>query len=58
MMVYHRRRAYLSGKEETGGCNAVSVEMRERVEGIEPVHVHDGRVDAQLGPGWTRGRQY
>lgn len=44
----------LGRQEQAGRCDAVPVEMRERVEGIEPVHVHDGRVDAELRPGGGR----
>ena len=31
------------------------MEVRERVKRVEAVHVDDGRVDAQLGPGMGRG---
>ena len=41
---------YLCGEEEGCGCDGVSVESVEGVEHVEPLHVHDRRVDAQLGP--------
>lgn len=37
---------YLGRQEQTGRCDAVPREVRERVERIEAVHVHNGRVDA------------
>lgn len=36
---------YLCSKEESGGGHGVAVELCERMEGIEAVHVHNGRVD-------------
>ena len=41
---------HLCGEEEGCGCDGVSVEAVEGVEHVEPLHVHDRRVDAQLGP--------
>lgn len=33
-------------QEQAGRCNAGAMEYLERVEHVEPMHVHDGRVDA------------
>ena len=41
---------HLCGEEEGCGCDGVPVEAVEGVEHVEPLHVHDRRVDAQLGP--------
>ena len=41
---------HLRGEEEWCGCDGVSVESVEGVEHVEPLHVHDRRVDAELGP--------
>lgn len=40
----------LGGQEQRRRCDRVTVEPLERVEHVEPLHVHDRRVDAQLGP--------
>ena len=39
----------LGGQEQRGRGHGVAVEAGERVEHVETLHVHDGRVDAQLG---------
>jgi len=39
---------YLSCKEQGSRCYGVSVEFSEGVEHVEPLHVDDGRVDAEL----------
>ena len=41
---------HLRGEEEGCGGDGVPVEAVEGVEHVEPLHVHDRRVDAQLGP--------
>ena len=41
----------LGGEEERGGGDRVAVEPVEGVEHVEPLHVHDRSVDAQLSPG-------
>ena len=38
------------GQEQCRGRNGIAVEPDERVEHVETLHVHDRRVDAQLGP--------
>lgn len=38
--------SYLGRQEQTSRCDAVPWEVRERVERIKAVHVHNGRVDA------------
>ena len=40
----------LGGEEERGGGDRVAVEPVEGVEHVEPLHVHDRSVDAQLSP--------
>lgn len=39
----------LSGEKECCRGDAVPMELREGMERVEPVHVHDGGVDAELG---------
>ena len=41
----------LGGEEERGGGDGVAVEPVEGVEHVEPLHVHDRSVDAQLSTG-------
>jgi len=40
---------HLGGQEEASRRHGVPVKVSERVEGVEAMHIHDGRVDAQLG---------
>ena len=41
----------LGGEEERRGGDRIAVELGERVEHVEPLHVHDGGIDAELCPG-------
>ncbi len=41
---------HLGRQEEGGGRHRVAVEPGEAVEHVEPLHIHDGGVDAQLSP--------
>jgi hypothetical protein len=39
-------RTHLRSQEESSGGDAIPMEQREGVKGIESVHVYDRRVDA------------
>lgn len=47
---------HLGGQEERRRGHRVAVEAGERVKHVEALHVHDGRVDAQLRPAENMGQ--
>jgi len=49
MLQLPRLLFYLGGQEEARRRHGVAMKVGEGVKGVEPMHVHNGRVDAQLG---------
>ena len=41
---------YFGGKKQRSGSDSVTVEPTEGMKHVEPLHVHDRRIDAQLCP--------